>query len=76
MVFKDGGNGNYYRDSVIMENEGAHGYSTWDSIPEAYSRSIIYPGPRSPSKAHDTFNLRLLVYVLLTLFRHQRLHPK
>lgn len=38
MVLKHGGDGKYYRDSIIMENEGDHGYSTWASIREAYTR--------------------------------------
>ncbi|KAK4505150.1 hypothetical protein PRZ48_003113 [Zasmidium cellare] len=36
MVFKNNGNGGYNRDSVIMEQEGNHGYSSWSSIPEAF----------------------------------------
>ncbi|KAF2159460.1 hypothetical protein M409DRAFT_60806 [Zasmidium cellare ATCC 36951] len=34
------GNGGYNRDSVIMEQEGNHGYSAWSSIPEAFIDNI------------------------------------
>lgn len=36
--FKRGGDGLWYRDSVVLEQDGAHGFSAWSTIPEAFVR--------------------------------------
>ncbi|KAK2762285.1 hypothetical protein FQN54_001295 [Arachnomyces sp. PD_36] len=40
VTFVPSDNGTYVRDSVIMENEGDHGFSTWADLPYTYDSDI------------------------------------